>query len=63
MDFFNVIGSFERLLYEVVTRLVFYHRMMLRIVAHPATTTRYAEDEQKNLADEQHTHTLSYHLC
>jgi hypothetical protein len=46
MDFIKVIRSLEELLYEVMTWLVFYPRTMWRIVAHPAATTRYSEDEE-----------------
>jgi len=59
MDFIKVIRSLEELLYEVMTWLVFYPRTMWRIVAHPAATTRYSEDEQGDVAAEQYTDALS----
>ena len=59
MDFIKVIRSLEELLYEVMTWLVFYPRTMWRIVAHPAATTRYSEDEQADAPAEQYTDTLS----
>ena len=59
MDFLKVIRSLEELLYEVMTWLVFYPRTMWRIVAHPAATTRYSEDEETQAAAEQYTDTLS----
>jgi hypothetical protein len=59
MDFIKVIRSLEELLYEVMTWLVFYPRTMWRIVAHPAATTRYSEDEETQAAAEQYTDTLS----
>ena len=59
MDFIKLIRSLEELLYEVVTWLVFYPRTMWRILAHPAATTRYSEDEQADAPAEQYTDTLS----
>ena len=59
MDFIKLIRSLEELLYEVVTWLVFYPRTMWRILAHPAATTRYSEDEQGDAPAEQYTDTLS----
>jgi hypothetical protein len=59
LDFIKVIRSLEELLYEVVTWLVFYPRTMWRILAHPAATTRYSEDEQADAPAEQYTDTLS----
>ena len=59
MDFIKLIRSLEELLYEVVTWLVFYPRTMWRILAHPAATTRYSEDEETQAAAEQYTDTLS----
>jgi hypothetical protein len=59
LDFIKVIRSLEELLYEVVTWLVFYPRTMWRILAHPAATTRYSEDEQTDAPAEQYTDTLS----
>jgi hypothetical protein len=59
MDFLKVIRSLEELLYEVMTWLVFYPRTMWRIVAHPAATTRYSEEEQGDAPAEQYTDTLS----
>jgi hypothetical protein len=59
LDFIKLIRSLEELLYEVVTWLVFYPRTMWRILAHPAATTRYSEDEQADAPAEQYTDTLS----
>ena len=42
-----------------MTWLVFYPRTMWRIVAHPAATTRYSEDEETQAVAEQYTDTLS----
>ncbi len=42
-----------------MTWLVFYPRTMWRIMAHPAATTRYSEDEETQAAAEQYTDTLS----
>ena len=59
MDSIKLIRSLEELLYEVVTWLIFYPRTMWRILAHPAATTRYSEDEQADAPAEQYTDTLS----
>jgi hypothetical protein len=59
LDFIKLIRSLEELLYEVVTWLVFYPRTMWRILAHPAATARYSEDEEAQAAAEQYTDTLS----
>ena len=59
MDFLRLIRSLEELLYEVMAWLVFYPRTMWRILAHPAATTRYSEDEQADEVAEQYTDTLS----
>lgn len=53
MDFLKILKSFEELLYEVITWLLFFPRTLLRILRHPLKMAHYAESElQDKLADQ-----------
>ena len=45
MDFLKILKSFEELIYEVVSWLVFYPRTLWRVVRHPIVMARYAHSE------------------
>lgn len=59
MDFLKILRSFEELMYEVMTWLLFYPRTLLRVLTQPQATLDYAMAEQGDEPDDQFVDTLS----
>lgn len=59
MDFLKILRSFEELMYEVMTWLLFYPRTLLRVLTRPQATLDYAMAEQADEPDDQFVDTLS----
>lgn len=59
MGFFTIIRSFEALLYEVMTWLVFYPRTLVSVILHPRRMIDYSDHEQGDSDEEQYTDALS----
>lgn len=59
MGLLGLLKSFEELLYEVMTWLVFYPQTLLRVLRHPVRMMNYSDSEQGDTPDEQFIDTLS----
>jgi hypothetical protein len=59
MDFMRVLRSFEELLYEVASWLVFYPLTMWKALRRPQAMMRYADAELADTPEAQYTDTLS----
>ena len=59
MDFMRILRSLEEFLYEVMTWLVFYPRMLLRTALHPVRVLEYSRAELRKPEDEQYQDSLS----
>jgi hypothetical protein len=59
MDFVKILRSFEELLYEVMTWLLFYPRTLWRAVSRPLDMIRYSDTEQGDAVEDQYTDSLS----
>lgn len=59
MDFLKLIRSFEELLFEVMTWLVYYPRTLWLTLRRPLEMIDYSNHELKENVEEQYTDTLS----
>ncbi|SMF61690.1 hypothetical protein [Allosphingosinicella indica] len=59
MDLLKLIRSFEELLFEVLTWLIYYPRTLGLIARRPLRMIRYSNHELKDSEEEQYTDTLS----
>lgn len=59
MNFMQFLRSFDDLLYEIVTWLVFYPVTLWRTVRRPLAMMAYADTELSDTPEEQYTDTLS----
>ncbi|MEQ7873074.1 hypothetical protein ABDK56_03590 [Sphingomonas sp. ASV193] len=53
MDFLKLIKSFDELLYEVMSWLLFYPVTLWRVIRHPVRMIHYAENEMKRPDEER----------
>ncbi len=59
MDFIKLLRSFEELLFEVLTWLIYYPRTLWLVVRNPLGMMRYSDHEQGDAEAERYTETLS----
>lgn len=59
MDFFSLLKSFDKFLYELASWLIFYPLTLWRTLRHPQSMMDYADTELDDSTDEQYADTLS----
>src|SRR4051812_3770774 len=59
LDFLKLLRSFEDLLFEVLTWIIYYPRTLWMVVRHPLQMLDYSNHEQTDEEQEQYTDTMS----
>jgi hypothetical protein len=59
LDFLKLLRSFEDLLFEVLTWIIYYPRTLWMVVRHPLQMLDYSNHEQMDEEQEQYTDTMS----
>lgn len=59
MDFMRILRSFEEFIFEATTLLLFYPRIMWRIIRRPLATMDYSDREQGDVEEKRYDDALS----